>query len=165
MPELGDPDRIDDDVLRLVFVACHPVLPAQARLALTLRTVAGLTTEQIARVLLMTVPAVQQRIVRAKRSLAEAGVPFEVPDRADRPARLASVLQVIYLLFTEGYAAGGGEHPIRPDVAREAVRLARQLSALMPAEPEVYSLIALMEFQSSRFAARVDRFRPADHAG
>ena len=163
VPELGDPDRIDDDVLRLVFVACHPVLPAQARLALTLRTVAGLTTEQIARVLLMTVPAVQQRIVRAKRSLAEADVPFEVPDRADRPARLASVLQVIYLLFTEGYAAGGGEHPIRPDVAREAVRLARQLSALMPAEPEVYSLIALMEFQSSRFAARVDAARSADH--
>ncbi len=156
VPELGDPDRIDDDVLRLVFVACHPVLSAQARLALTLRTVAGLTTEQIARVLLMTVPAVQQRIVRAKRALGEADVPFEVPDRADRPARLASVLQVIYLLFTEGYAAGGGEHPIRPDVAREAVRLARQLSALMPAEPEVYSLIALMEFQSSRFAARVD---------
>ena len=92
-------------MLRLVFVACHPVLPAQARLALTLRTVAGLTTEQIARVLLTTVPTVQQRIVRAKRSLAEAGVPFEVPDRAERPARLASVLQVIYLLFTEGYAA------------------------------------------------------------
>ncbi len=156
VPELGDPDRIDDDVLRLVFVACHPVLPAQARLALTLRTVAGLTTEQIARVLLMTVPAVQQRIVRAKRTLGEAGVPFEVPDRADRPARLASVLQVIYLLFTEGYAAGGGEHPIRPEVAREAVRLARQLSAVMPGEPEVFSLIALMEFQSSRFAARVD---------
>ena len=106
--ELGDPDRIDDDVLRLVFVACHPVLPAQARLALTLRTVAGLTTEQIARVLLMTVPAVQQRIVRAKRTLADAGVPFEVPDRAERPERLASVLQVIYLLFTEGYAAGDG---------------------------------------------------------
>jgi len=156
VPDLGDPDRIDDDVLRLVFVACHPVLPAQARLALTLRTVAGLTTEQIARMLLMTVPAVQQRIVRAKRTLAEAGVPFEVPDRADRPTRLGSVLQVIYLLFTEGYAAGGGEHPIRPDVAREAVRLARQLGALMPAEPEVYALIALMEFQSSRFAARVD---------
>ncbi|MET0782014.1 MAG: sigma-70 family RNA polymerase sigma factor [Microbacterium sp.] len=156
VPDLGDPDRIDDDVLRLVFVACHPVLTAQARLALTLRTVAGLTTEQIARVLLMTVPAVQQRIVRAKRALAEAAVPFEVPDRAERPARLASVLQVIYLLFTEGYAAGDGQHPIRPDVAREAVRLARQLSALMPAEPEVYALIALMEFQSSRFAARVD---------
>ncbi|SFR87923.1 RNA polymerase sigma factor, sigma-70 family [Microbacterium sp. cf046] len=156
VPELGDPDRIDDDVLRLVFVACHPVLTPQARLALTLRTVAGLTTEQIARVLLMTVPAVQQRIVRAKRSLADADVPFEVPDRADRPARLASVLQVIYLLFTEGYAAGDGRHPIRPDVAREAVRLARQLSALMPGEPEVYALIALMEFQSSRFAARVD---------
>jgi len=157
VPELGDPDRIDDDVLRLVFVACHPVLTAQARLALTLRTVAGLTTEQIARVLLMTVPAVQQRIVRAKRTLADAKVPFEIPDRTDRPARLGSVLQVIYLLFTEGYAAGDGQHPIRPDVAREAVRLARQLSALMPAEAEVYALIALMEFQSSRFAARVDR--------
>ena len=156
VPELGDPDRIDDDVLRLVFVACHPVLTAQARLALTLRTVAGLTTEQIARVLLMTVPAVQQRIVRAKRTLADAKVPFEIPDRTDRPARLGSVLQVIYLLFTEGYAAGDGQHPIRPDVAREAVRLARQLSALMPAEAEVYALIALMEFQSSRFAARVD---------
>lgn len=156
VPELGDPDRIDDDVLRLVFVACHPVLAAQARLALTLRTVAGLTTEQIARMLLMTVPAVQQRIVRAKRALVQAEVPFEVPDRADRPARLASVLQVIYLLFTEGYAAGDGRHPIRPDVAREAVRLARQLASLMPAEPEVFALIALMEFQSSRFAARVD---------
>lgn len=156
VPEFGDPDRIDDDVLRLVFIACHPVLTAEARLALTLRTVAGLTTEQIARVLLMTVPAVQQRIVRAKRALADAEVPFEVPDRADRPARLASVLQVIYLLFTEGYAAGDGQHAIRPDVAREAVRLARQLAALMPGEPEVYALIALMEFQSSRFAARVD---------
>jgi RNA polymerase sigma factor (sigma-70 family) len=152
----GDPDRIDDDVLRLVFVACHPVLPAQARLALTLRTVAGLTTEQIARVMLLTVPTVQQRIVRAKRSLAGAGVPFEVPDRAERPARLASVLQVIYLLFTEGYAPAGGEQPLRPDVAREAVRLARQLSALMPGEPEVHALIALMEFSSSRFAARLD---------
>lgn len=154
--ELGDPDRIDDDVLRLVFVACHPVLPAQARLALTLRTVAGLTTEQIARVLLMTVPTVQQRIVRAKRSLADAGVRFEVPARAERPARLASVLQVIYLLFTEGYAAAAGDLPVRPDVAREAVRLARQLRALMPGEPEIDSLIALMEFQSSRFAARID---------
>jgi RNA polymerase sigma factor (sigma-70 family) len=154
--ELGDPDRIDDDVLRLVFVACHPVLAPQARLALTLRTVAGLTTEQIARVLLMTVPTVQQRIVRAKRTLAEAAVPFEVPDRSERPARLATVLQVIYLLFTEGYAAAEGEQPFRPDVAREAVRLARQLRAVMPSEPEVDSLIALMEFQSSRFAARTD---------
>jgi len=156
VPDLGDPDRIDDDVLRLIFVACSPVLPAPARLALTLRTVAGLTTEQIARVLLMTVPGVQQRIVRAKRTLADAGVPFEVPDRAERPARLASVLQVIYLLFTEGYAAAGGEHPLRPEVAREAVRLARRLAALMPREAEVFALIALMEFSSSRFAARVD---------
>ncbi|MCH6230504.1 sigma-70 family RNA polymerase sigma factor [Microbacterium sp. CFH 31415] len=157
VPELADPDRIDDDMLRLVFVACHPVLPAQARLALTLRTVAGLTTDQIARVLLMTVPTVQQRIVRAKRTLADAGVPFEVPDRAERPARLASVLQVIYLLFTEGYAAAAGDHPVRPEVAREAVRLARQLHALAPDESEVDALIALMEFQSSRFAARIDR--------
>ena len=156
VPELADPDRIDDDVLRLVFVACHPVLPAQARLALTLRTVAGLSTEEIARVLLMTVPTVQQRIVRAKRTLADEHVPFEVPDRAERPARLASVLQVIYLLFTEGYAAAAGDRPVRPEVAREAVRLARQLRALMPGEPEIDALIALMEFQSSRFAARTD---------
>lgn len=151
----GDPDRIDDDVLRLVFVACHPVLPAQARLALTLRTVAGLTTDEIARVLLSTVPTVQQRIVRAKRSLAEAGVPFEVPDRSERPARLASVLQVLYLLFTEGYASATGDAAIRPDVAREAVRLGRVLAALMPTEPEIFSLIALMEFQSSRFGTRI----------
>ncbi|MFK4806623.1 RNA polymerase sigma factor [Microbacterium sp. ZW CA_36] len=156
VPDHADPDRIDDDVLRLVFVACHPVLPAQARLALTLRTVAGLTTEQIARALLMTVPTVQQRIVRAKRSLADEGVPFEVPDRTERPARLASVLQVIYLLFTEGYSATEGEGLLRPDVAREAVRLGRQLAALMPREPEIWSLIALMEFQSSRFRARID---------
>ncbi|MGN6218296.1 MAG: RNA polymerase sigma factor [Microbacterium sp.] len=156
VPVEADPDRIDDDVLRLVFVACHPVLPAQARLALTLRTIAGLTSEQIARVLLMTVPTVQQRIVRAKKSLAAANVPFEVPDRAERPARLASVLQVIYLLFTEGYSSGEGEGALRPDVAREAVRLGRQLETLMPGEPEISSLIALMEFQSSRFAARTD---------
>jgi RNA polymerase sigma factor (sigma-70 family) len=156
VPALADPDDIRDDILRLVFVACHPVLPAQTRLALTLRTVAGLTTEQIARVLLMTVPTVQQRIVRAKSSLAAAGVPFEVPDRSERPARLASVLQVIYLLFTEGYSAGEGQQPVRPDVAREAVRLARQLAELMPGEPEVPSLLALIEFQSSRFAARID---------
>ncbi|WP_374312298.1 RNA polymerase sigma factor [Microbacterium sp.] len=156
VPELGDPDRIDDDVLRLVFIACHPVLTPQARLALTLRTVAGLTTEQIGRALLMTVPTVQQRIVRAKRTLAEAEVPFDVPGRAERPARLASVLQVIYLLFTEGYAPAAGDETIRPDVAREAVRLARQLRALMPRETEIDALIALMEFQSSRFATRTD---------
>jgi RNA polymerase sigma factor (sigma-70 family) len=154
--DAADPDDIDDDVLRLVFVACHPVLPAQARLALTLRTVAGLTTEEIARVLLMTVPTVQQRIVRAKRTLAAANVPFEVPDRNERPARLASVLQVVYLLFTEGYTPAGGDHPIRPEVAREAVRLARVLAGIAPGEPEVDALIALMEFQSSRFATRVD---------
>ena len=152
----GDPDRIDDDVLRLVFVACHPVLTPPARLALTLRTVAGLTTEQIARVMLLTVPAVQQRIVRAKRALAAADVPFEIPDRTERPARLASVLQVVYLLFTEGYAPADGARAVRPDVAREAVRLARQLAAISPNEPEVYALTALMEFQSSRFAARSD---------
>lgn len=154
--EAGDPDTIADDVLRLIFVACHPILPAQARLALTLRTVAGLTTEQIARMLLAPVPTVQQRIVRAKRMLAAERVPFEVPDRAERPRRLASVLQVVYLLFTEGYSAGDGDRPVRPDVAREAVRLARQLAAVAPHESEVQALIALMEFQSSRFAARVD---------
>ncbi|MBN9192262.1 RNA polymerase sigma factor [Microbacterium sp.] len=154
--DAADPDDIDDDVLRLVFVACHPLLPPQARLALTLRTVAGLTTEQIARVLLMTVPTVQQRIVRAKRALAEAGVPFEVPDRTERPARLASVLHVVYLLFTEGYSPAAGDHPIRPEVAREAVRLARVLAALAPGDTEVRALIALMEFQSSRFATRTD---------
>jgi len=152
----GDPDRIDDDVLRLVFVACHPVLAPAARLSLTLRTVAGLTTEQIARVMLLTVPTVQQRIVRAKRALSDAGVPFEIPGRAERPARLASVLQVVYLLFTEGYAPADGSLPVRLDVAREAVRLARQLAALAPAEPEVFALTALMEFQSSRFASRTD---------
>lgn len=154
--EEADPDVIHDDVLRLVFVCCHPVLPAVARLALTLRTVAGLTTEQIARALLMTVPTVQQRIVRAKRTLAEAAVPFEVPDRTQRPERLAAVLQVIYLLFTEGYSAAVGERSLRPDVAREAVRLGRLTSALLPGETEVHGLIALMEFQSSRFAARID---------
>jgi RNA polymerase sigma factor (sigma-70 family) len=156
VPDDADPDRIDDDVLRLVFVACHPVLPPQARLALTLRTVAGLTTERIARALLMSVPTVQQRIVRAKRQLAAEAVRFEVPDRAERPARLASVLQVIYLLFAEGYSSAEGEGVVRPDVAREAVRIGRQLVALMPREPEIWSLIALMEFQSSRFAARTD---------
>ncbi|WP_439591166.1 RNA polymerase sigma factor [Microbacterium sp.] len=154
--DAADPDDIDDDVLRLVFVACHPVLPAQARLALTLRTVAGLTTEQIARMLLISVPTVQQRIVRAKRTLARENVLFEVPDRVERPTRMASVLQVIYLLFTEGYSPSDGEHTVRPDVAREAVRLARRLAALAPRETEVQALIALMEFQSSRFAARTD---------
>jgi len=154
--ETADPDDIDDDVLRLVFVACHPVLPAQARLALTLRTVAGLTTEQIARMLLIPVPTVQQRIVRAKRTLAAEHVPFEVPDRTERAARVASVLQVIYLLFTEGYSAGDGARPVRAEVAREAVRLARRLAALTPRDTEVQALIALMEFQSSRFAARTD---------
>lgn len=155
--EAGDPDAIGDDVLRLVYVACHPVLPAVSRLALTLRTVAGLTTEQIARMLLMPVSTVQQRIVRAKRTLAEAGVPFEVPDRSERPARLSSVLQVVYLLFTEGYSAGDGSASVRPDVAAEAVRLARQVAALAPTESEVEALVALMEFQRSRFAARTDR--------
>ncbi|MCP2638321.1 sigma-70 family RNA polymerase sigma factor [Microbacterium sp. HD4P20] len=154
VPDLADPDRIDDDVLRLVFVACHPVLTPHARLALTLRTVAGMTTEQIARVLLMTVATVQQRIVRAKRILTAAGVPFEVPDRAERAERLSSVLQVIYLLFTEGYSAAAGDSSVRPEIAGEALRLARQLDALMPGEPEVGSLIALMEFQSSRLSAR-----------
>lgn len=154
--DAGDADDIDDDVLRLVYVACHPVLPPISRLALTLRTVAGLTTDEIARILLLAVPAVQQRIVRAKRALAVAGVPFEVPDRTERPARLASVLQVVYLLFTEGYSTSTGDRPVRPDVAREAVRLARIIRAITPGEPEIDALIALMEYQSSRFATRTD---------
>ncbi len=154
--DTADPDMINDDILRLIFVACHPMLAPQARLALTLRTVAGLTTEQIARMLLVKVSAVQQRIVRAKHALARADVTFEVPDRASRPARVASVLQVIYLLFTEGYTGGTGKAPLRPELAREAIRLGRQLSCLLPSEPEAQALVALMEFQASRFAARVD---------
>jgi RNA polymerase sigma factor (sigma-70 family) len=155
--DVGDPDRIDDDTLRLVFVCCHPVLPPASRLALTLRVVAGLTTEQIARMMLLTTASVQQRIVRAKRDLRTADVPFEVPDRAGRPARLGSVLQVLHLMFTEGYAPSIGDEAVRGDVAADAIRVARLLTALAPQSADAWALLALMELQSSRFAARRDQ--------
>ncbi|MGI9823477.1 RNA polymerase sigma factor [Agromyces sp. Marseille-Q5079] len=150
-----DPDTIDDDVLRLVFVSCHPVLSREAQVALTLRVVGGLTSEEIARAFLVPVATVQQRIVRAKKTLTAAAVPFEVPEPQDYPARLGSVLSVLYLVFNEGYLPASGEHWVRPDVAAEALRLARVVAALMPREPEAHGLVALMEFHASRFAARV----------
>ncbi|MFG6403812.1 RNA polymerase sigma factor [Microbacterium sp. P04] len=147
---------IEDDVLRLVFAACHPVLAREAQIALTLKVVGGLSTEAIARLFLLPVPTVQQRIVRAKKSLASARVPFEIPEPAEWPARLGSVLSVIYLVFTEGYAASSGDRWMRTELANEAVRLARILSRQLPREPEVLGLLALVELQSSRFAARTD---------
>jgi len=145
---------IPDDVLRLVFAACHPALSREAQVALTLRVVASLTTEEIARMFLVPVATIQQRIVRAKKTLAAARVPFEVPDPAEWPARLGGVLGVVYLVFTEGYRATSGERWVRHDLAAEALRLGRVLAALLPREPEAHALVALMEFQSSRFATR-----------
>ncbi|MFC8917056.1 RNA polymerase sigma factor [Streptomyces sp. NPDC057116] len=153
-PDPPGPDDIDDDLLRLVFTACHPVLSADARVALTLRLLGGLTTEEIARAFLVPEATVAQRIVRAKRSLARAGVPFEVPYGEDRADRLASVLEVIYLVFNEGYAATAGDHWLRPGLCEDALRLARVLAGLMPGEPEVHGLAALLELQASRTAAR-----------
>ncbi len=151
-----DPDAIDDDVLRLVFIACHPVLSREASIALTLRTVGGLTTEEIARGFLVPVATVQQRIVRAKKTLAAAAVPFEVPPREEYPGRLSAVLSVLYLIFNEGYAAAAGEEWMRVGLAREALRLARVLAGLVPREPEVHGLAALMELLVARFPARLD---------
>ncbi|MFF0747797.1 RNA polymerase sigma factor [Streptomyces sp. NPDC004267] len=153
-PEPSGPGDIDDDMLRLVFTACHPVLSAEARTALTLRLVGGLRTDEIARAFLVPEPTVAQRIVRAKRTLAKADVPFEVPYGADRAARLGSVLEVIYLIFNEGYAATAGDDLLRPGLCEDALRLARQLAALMPKEGEVHGLAALLELQASRTAAR-----------
>jgi RNA polymerase sigma factor (sigma-70 family) len=147
-------EPIPDDVLRLIFAACHPVLSREAQVALTLRVVASLTSEQIARMFLVPVATVQQRIVRAKKTLAAARVPFEVPDPAEWPGRLSAVLGVVYLVYTEGYSATSGERWVRHDLAAEALRLGRVLAALLPREPEVHGLVALMELQSSRFAAR-----------
>jgi len=147
-------DHIGDDMLRLVFTACHPVLPTEARVALTLRVLGGLSTEEIARAFLIGVPTAAQRIVRAKRTLAEARVPYEVPTRDELPARLASVLEVIYLLFNEGYAATAGEDWVRPGLCEDALRLGRILAGLLPAESEVHGLVALMEIQASRLRAR-----------
>jgi RNA polymerase sigma factor (sigma-70 family) len=150
-----DDDRIDDDLLRLMFVSCHPVLPAEARVALTLRLLGGLTTGEIARGLLATEPAIAKRITRAKRTLASNQVPFEVPSAQDRPARLASVLEVLYLIFNEGYSAMAGDDWMRPALCTEALRLGRVLASLMPDEPEVHGLVALMEIQASRIPARL----------
>ena len=151
------PAASDQDLLSLVFVACHPVLAQESRAALTLRMVGGLSTDEIARAFLVPSATIGQRITRAKRTLAEAEVPFAPPDPDELPARLHAVLEVIYLIFTEGYAATSGDRWIRRDLAEQAMRLGRILAALMPAEPEVYGLVALMELQASRFAARVGR--------
>jgi RNA polymerase sigma factor (sigma-70 family) len=149
-------EAIEDDLLRLVFIACHPVLQREARVALTLRLLGGLTTAEIARAFLVSEPTVAQRIVRAKRALAQAHVPFEVPAGADRRERLASVLEVIYLIYNEGYAATSGDDVLRPELCNDALRLGRVLAELMPLESEVHGLVALMEIQSSRARARVD---------
>jgi RNA polymerase sigma factor (sigma-70 family) len=148
-------DDVGDDLLRLVFTACHPVLPAEARVALTLRLLGGLTTQEIARAFLVSEPTVAQRIVRAKKTLAEKRVPFEVPRGADRAARLSSVLEVIYLIFNEGYTATTGSDWMRPALCEDALRLGRILAELVPEESEVHGLVALMEIQTSRTRARV----------
>jgi RNA polymerase sigma factor (sigma-70 family) len=148
-------DDIGDDLLRLMFTACHPVLSAEARVALTLRLLGGLTTEEIARAFLVPEPTIAQRIVRAKRTLAEKEVPFEVPRGEARAGRLASVLEAIYLVFNEGYTATAGGDWLRPQLCEEALRLGRVLAGLAPEEPEVHGLVALMEIQASRLAARV----------
>ncbi|MFJ9868533.1 RNA polymerase sigma factor [Streptomyces sp. NPDC101165] len=152
--EPADPEDIDDDLLRLVFTTCHPVLSTEARTALTLRLLGGLTTAEIARAHLVPEPTIAQRIVRAKRTLATKNVAFEVPYGPDREARLGSVLDVIYLIFNEGYAATAGDDLLRPGLCEDALRLARVLSALMPKESEVHALTSLLEFQASRTAAR-----------
>lgn len=152
--EPAEPDDIDDDLLRLIFTACHPVLATEARIALTLRLIGGLTTQEIARAFLTSESTVAQRIVRAKRTLAKAAVPFEVPYGTDRDARLSSVLEVIYLVFNEGYSATSGDDLVRPALCEDALRLARVLAALMPEEGEVHGLAALLEFQASRIATR-----------
>ncbi len=156
VPALDDAldDPVGDDLLRLVFIACHPVLSTEARVALTLRLVGGLTTDEIARAFLAPVPTIAQRIVRAKRTLSEARVPFEVPRGDELGARLSSVLEVIYLVFNEGYSATAGDDWMRPTLCNEALRLGRILAELMPHEPEVHGLVALLEIQASRLRAR-----------
>jgi len=149
-------DPIPDDVLRLVFTACHPALSRESQVALTLRVVSGLSTGEIARMLLVPVATVQARITRAKKTLAAAHVPFETPEPAEWSARLVAVLAVVYLVFTEGYTATAGKRWMRPDLADEALRLGRVLAGLVPHDPDTHALVALMEFQRSRFAARED---------
>jgi RNA polymerase sigma factor (sigma-70 family) len=151
---LWDPDQIDDDVLALMFIACHPVLSREARVVLTLRVVGGLTSDEIAKAFLVPTATVQARITRAKKTLGAARVPFEVPEGTERTERLGSVLSVVYLIFTEGSSASSGDDLIRIDLASEAQRLARVLARLMPREPEVHGLLALLELTSARFPAR-----------
>lgn len=157
MPDIDEAldDEVGDDLLRLIFTACHPVLPKEARIALTLRLLGGLTTDEIARAFLVPEPTMAQRIVRAKKTLSEAKVPYEVPAGAELGARLASVLEVVYLIFNEGYSATTGEDWVRPGLCEEALRLGRILAARAPDEPEVHGLVALMELQASRLRARV----------
>lgn len=155
-PEASAADDIGDDLLRLIFTACHPVLSTDARVALTLRVLGGLSTPEIARAFLVPEPTVAQRIVRAKRTLADAKVPFEVPSGSELAGRLASVLEVVYLIFNEGYSATAGDDWMRPELCADALRLGRILAALAPKEPEVHGLVALMEIQASRSRARVD---------
>ncbi len=156
VPEFDfEEDPIEDDLLRLIFTSCHPLLPKESRAALTLRVLGGLTTEEIARAFLVPEPTMAQRIVRAKRTLTEAKVPFEVPRGADREGRLASVLEVIYLIFNEGYAATSGDRWLRHELCDEALRLGRILAELVPQEPEAHGLASLMEIQSSRLRSRV----------
>jgi RNA polymerase sigma-70 factor, ECF subfamily len=149
-------DEVGDDLLRLMFVACHPVLATEARVALTLRLLGGLTTDEIARAYLVPEPTIAQRIVRAKRTLGDARVPFALPRKAELGERLASVLEVVYLIFNEGYAATAGDDWLRPGLCEDALRLARVLAGLAPAEPNVHGLVALLEIQQSRAAARTD---------
>ena len=153
---LWDPDAVDDDVLRLIFIACHPVLSREAQVALTLRVVGGLSSEEIARAFLVPTATVQQRIVRAKKTLAAANAPFDVPPPEERAERIGAILAVLYLIFNEAHAASGGPEWMRPDLGAEAIRLARVLAALMPREPEVLGLLALMELTAARFPARTD---------
>jgi len=153
--ETANDGDIGDDFLRLVFISCHPVLSREARVALTLRLLGGLTTQEIARAFLIPEPTIAQRIVRAKRTLTEARVPFEVPSGPDLAARLSSVLDLIYLIFNEGYSATAGEDWMRPELCEDALRLGRILAGLVPNEPEVQGLVALMEIQASRARARV----------
>jgi RNA polymerase sigma factor (sigma-70 family) len=157
MPDIDEAldDEVGDDLLRLIFTACHPVLPKEARIALTLRLLGGLTTDEIARAFLVPEPTMAQRIVRAKKTLSEAKVPYEVPAGAELGERLASVLEVVYLIFNEGYSATAGEDWVRPGLCEEALRLGRILAARAPDEPEVHGLVALMELQASRLRARV----------
>ncbi len=155
VPDTENDDDIGDDLLRLMFISCHPVLSREARVALTLRLLGGLTTEEIARAFFVSEPTVAQRIVRAKRTLAEAHIPFEVPQGAELASRLSSVLEVIYLIFNEGYSATAGDDWVRPALCEDALRLGRILAELMPKEPEVHGLVALMEIQASRLRARV----------